>query len=69
MTDLVGHLGPESSIASRPSEDSSAAKSMYFGGKSSDETDLGVSTFCDASHFSASPSPSSILITSDIRGR
>ena len=64
-----GRLGPKSSMASTPSEHSSAAKSMYFWSRSSDETNSGVSTFCDTSHLSVSLSPSSILITSNILGQ
>lgn len=65
---LIHHLGPESSIASTTSEDSSM-KSEYLGVGFSHDLNLGVSTFWEASHFSAKPSPSNILSTSDILGR
>ncbi|KAM0932834.1 hypothetical protein DsansV1_C38g0233141 [Dioscorea sansibarensis] len=60
--------GPESSMASTTRDDSST-KSMYLRGGCSDDRNLGVSTFCEASHLSARPSPSSILSTSAILGR
>ncbi|KAK8691539.1 hypothetical protein V6N13_075046 [Hibiscus sabdariffa] len=62
------HLGPESSMASSTSDDSSM-KSEYLCGGLSHDSNFGVFTICEASHFSAKPSPSSILNTSDIFGR
>lgn len=61
------HLGPDNSTACKFSVESTIQSEVGCGASST--SCRSTSTFCHSSHFSAKPSPSNILTTSDILGR